>query len=104
MGKKHSDIIDNTIGSADKADGKRERSPDSENKTELNLDLENLGAGYNSEDKRVARAIKCYQEQLLPFIQKNQSMFSRSNILGIRGYAIKSDNHDDSGGGKRVKR
>lgn len=66
---------------------KRDRNPDEEEKRlNTKLNLNDLGAGYNQEEKRVARAIKCYQEQLIPFVIENKSMFARSGFLDIRGY------------------
>lgn len=50
------------------------------------LDLSDLGAGYNKEDKRVARAIERYEQKLLPYIKENHSLFKSTNFLSIRGY------------------
>lgn len=44
------------------------------------------GAGYDSADRRVIRAIKIYEEELLPFVQQCQA-FAKSNFLSIKGYA-----------------
>lgn len=55
-------------------------------KIETSLDVTDLGAGYNVEDKRVARAINVYETSLLPFIKENSSIFKNSNFLAIKGY------------------
>lgn len=44
-----------------------------------------LGAGYDIEDKRVAKAVEIYNETLVPYIKDNQA-FAKSNILTINGY------------------
>lgn len=58
-------------------------------KIESSLDFEDLGAGYSTEDKRVARAIQFYESKLLPFIHDNSSIFKKSNFLAIKGYGTK---------------
>lgn len=50
------------------------------------LDLNNLGAGYNSDDIRVIKALEIYENKLLPFIKDNESVFKSSNFLNIKGY------------------
>lgn len=55
-------------------------------KIESSLDLNNLGAGYNSNDKKVVRAIEIYGTKLLPFIKENKTIFKNSNFLSIKGY------------------
>lgn len=54
---------------------------------ESGLNLDNLGAGYSIEEKRVARAVKYYENELLPFIKENHDLFKSSNFLSIKGYA-----------------
>lgn len=54
---------------------------------ETTVDLEDLGAGYDLEEKKVARAVQIYEEKLLPYIQENRSLFKSTNFLSIRGYA-----------------
>lgn len=48
---------------------------------ELNL------AGYDIEDKRVAKAINFYETKLLPFVE-NSNVFRSSNFLSIKGYGF----------------
>lgn len=97
MGRKHSsDHHDKSTDGRSSCEGKkRERSPEEEQNPEVAsyLNLEDLGAGYDAEEKHVARAIKSYNEKLLPFIQEHPSIFQRSGFLKIRGYAsrIKSE-------------
>lgn len=50
------------------------------------LNLDDLGAGYLKDDKRVERAIGIYEKELLPFIRENSGIFGKSNFLDIRGY------------------
>jgi hypothetical protein len=57
-------------------------------KLDTSLDLKDLGAGYEAEDRRVARAINIYETKLLPYIEQNQSIFKKSNFLALRGYAV----------------
>lgn len=59
----------------------------SEKPTNSELNLEDLGAGYNVEDKRVAKAILYYESKLLPFISDNYPIFKNSNFLNLKGYA-----------------
>lgn len=102
MGRKHSHEEDDhdrkSMDGRHSGEGKRkDRSPDeepsAESKIESQLNLEDLGAGYEAEDKQVARAIKMYNEKLLPFISEHSSIFARSGVLRIKGYAsgIKSE-------------
>lgn len=51
------------------------------------LEIEDLGAGYNCEDKRVARAIKLFETKLLPYVKENSSLFKHSNFIALKGYA-----------------
>lgn len=44
-----------------------------------------LGAGYDPEDKRVAKAVEIYQETMEPYIKTNKA-FEKSNISTISGY------------------
>lgn len=50
-------------------------------------DTSDLGAGYDCEDKRVARAIKTFETKLLPYIEENSSLFRHSNFIALKGYA-----------------
>lgn len=56
-------------------------------KLSASLDIRDLGAGYDAEDRRIAWAIKLYETKLLPFIEENSSTFKHSNFLELRGYA-----------------
>lgn len=66
---------------------KGKASPTTDKTLGSELNLEDLGAGYSVEDKRVARAILQYETKLLPFINENYSVFKNSNFLSLRGYA-----------------
>lgn len=89
MGKKHSQDQEETSGRHSSSSNKRERSPEETiYKFEGLVDFQDLGAGYDAEDnKNVTKAIKIYNEKLLPFIQENQTVFARSGFLKLRGYA-----------------
>lgn len=52
---------------------------------ELNL------AGYDIEDKRVAKAFNLYETKLRPFIE-HSSAFRSSNFLSIKGYGFMKPN------------
>lgn len=56
-------------------------------KLQTSLNLDNLGAGYDSSDKRISKAIEFYETKLLPFIDEHQSIFKKSNFISIKGYA-----------------
>lgn len=60
---------------------------------ESTLDLSDIGAGYDPDDKRVARAIKFYENELLPFIQENSSHYRLGNYLSIKGYGTGIKKH-----------
>lgn len=66
---------------------KKEKRAQPENPSDAELNLEDLGAGYDAEDKRVAKAITYYESKLLPFISENYSIFKNSNFLQLKGYA-----------------
>lgn len=51
------------------------------------LDLKDLGAGYEAEDRKLIRAINIYETKLLPYIEEHSSLFKRSNFLSLKGYA-----------------
>ena len=68
-------------------DGQKTTETDKRPKLDSSLDLKDLGAGYEAEERKVARAIKIYYSKLLPFIEENQSIFKKSNFLALRGYA-----------------
>lgn len=55
-------------------------------KIQSSLDLENLGAGYNIEDNRVAKAVQIYESELLPFVKEHTKLFKHSNFISIKGY------------------
>lgn len=61
-------------------------TPTSPKKIETTLDLNDLGAGYTMEDKRISRAVQYYEEILLPFISENYDLFKSTNYLSIKGY------------------
>lgn len=66
---------------------KKEKKSPSDKLAGSELNLEDLGAGYNADDKRVAKAILYYESKLLPFISENYSVFKNSNFLTLKGYA-----------------
>lgn len=74
--------------SSDKKDIKDEETLDDvePKKIKTSLNLEDLGAGYDANDKRVHRAIAFYEEKLLPFIKENHEIFKSSNFLSLKGY------------------
>jgi hypothetical protein len=65
-------------------------------KFDSSLDLKDLGAGYDAEDRKVVRAIELYQTKLLPFIEENQSIFKKSNFLALKGYAAGLSSADEN--------
>lgn len=84
-------------GDEEKRSDKRRDSQDNEDesndtdkrpKLDASLDLKDLGAGYEAEDRKVARAINIYETKLLPYIEQNSSIFKKSNFLALRGYAV----------------
>lgn len=54
---------------------------------ETRVDLQDLGAGYEYEDRRVGQAIEIYEKEILTFVKQNQKLFKHSNYLSIKGYA-----------------
>lgn len=75
----------------DKSDEDHEqKSTESDKKPKLDssLDLKDLGAGYEAEDRKVAKAITAYETKLLPFIEQNPSLFKKSNFIALKGYAV----------------
>lgn len=95
--------------SRDKVDESKS-TPTSPKKIETTLDLNDLGAGYSTEDKKVSRAIQYYEDVLLPYIRENHDLFKSTNYLSIKGYGTglrgnkrrahsgASDAEDDNGG------
>ena len=76
-------------------DSPKEERPESENKKsrpDLQPNLEDIGAGYSIEDRRVKEALKTYETKLLPFFDENPSLLKRSNYLSLRGYATGIEN------------
>lgn len=65
---------------------KDEKSPETKRNDEVLLNTEDLGAGYDIEDKRIARAIKFYQSELLPYLKENCATLRLGNFLEIKGY------------------
>lgn len=52
----------------------------------FNMSEMTLGAGYDIEEKRVIRAMKIYETELLPFIKENSTTLKLGNFLEIKGY------------------
>lgn len=67
----------------DETDDSEEKRP--KKAIELNL------AGYDIEDKRVAKAVNFLETKLRPFIESS-SAFRSSNFLSIKGYGFMKPN------------
>ena len=65
-------------------------------KLDTTLDLKDLGAGYEAEERKVARAINIYETKLLPFVEQNSGIFKKSNFLALKGYAVGVSSADKS--------
>lgn len=61
-------------------------TPTSPKKIETTIDLNDLGAGYSIEDKKVQRAVQYYEGIFLPYIKENYDLFKSTNYLSIKGY------------------
>ena len=87
---------ENEDDTSEKIDSDKQEPP-KQAKHETSLELNDLGAGYDPEDKRVARAINIYEKELLPFVEENRSIFKKSNFLAIKGYATGVSTSQSSG-------
>lgn len=54
---------------------------------ESSVDLQDLGAGYEYEDRRVGQGVEIYEREILTFVRNNPKLFKHSNFLLIKGYA-----------------
>lgn len=70
------------------SNGTTTTTADKRPKLDTSLDLKDLGAGYEAEERKVVRAINIYQTKLLPYIEQNLSIFKKSNFLTLKGYAV----------------
>lgn len=75
-----------------------ETPPPKRNKLDVSLDLNNLGAGYDIEEKKVQRAVQFYEKELLPYIKANPRIFEYSNFMSIKGYGtyLKQVQHEQT--------